>query len=64
VAETWDDWPPLEPPKPDSEAIEYMDMRFAMMSRDVLRRPGRDTAKSGSFDYANSRGVVSPDGKW
>jgi hypothetical protein len=41
VVETWDDcWPgPL-----GSEAIEYMDIRFVMVSSGELRRPERDTA--------------------
>lgn len=57
VADTWDDcWPaPLEPPNPDSEAIEYMDMRFAMVPSGELRRPERDTAENG-FDQAAAAG--------
>ena len=47
VVETWDGPGPLGPPRPGSEAIEYMDMRFAMVSSGELRRPERDTAKSG-----------------
>lgn len=47
VDDTWDCWPPREPPIPDSEAIEYMDMRFAMLSSGRLRPPKRDTAENG-----------------
>lgn len=36
VAETWDCCPlPRDPPRLGSEAIEYIDMRFAMVSRRV-----------------------------
>ena len=59
VAETWDDWPPLEPPRPDSEAIEYMDMRFAMLLSGVLRRPKRDTAKIGFGQHSKVSGVLN-----
>jgi hypothetical protein len=47
VVETCDCWPLLEPPSPGSEAIEYMDMRFAMLASGAVRRPERDTAESG-----------------
>ncbi len=55
VVETWDGPGPLGPPRPGSEAIEYMDMRFAMVSSGDLRRPERDTAESG-FDQAATAG--------
>lgn len=45
VVVTWDDCWPLDPPSPGSEAIEYIDMRFAILSRSEVRRPGRDTAE-------------------
>ncbi len=55
VAETWDDCcpAPLAPPRPGSEAIEYIDMRFAMLAKGVLRRPTRDTAKG---EFCSSAG--------
>ena len=64
VVETWDGPGPLGPPRPGSEAIEYMDMRFAMVSSGELRRPEWDSAESG-FDQAATtrcRPVLSESG--
>jgi len=53
---------PLEPPMPDSEAIEYMDMRFAMLSAVGCGAPEGTRPRAGFVQVATTKCLPdSPD---